>query len=118
RRGSIPASVRLECYSFTSWAFLQISLVASAAMIVGYIAFGYALSRGDRIRLQRPLLFLLFSSVLLLITIRSIRFMEYWPPFAVLFAAFTLQAVCDSENLHPVPVKPADVEQSQDTRNK
>src|SRR5438552_6384234 len=114
---SIPAPVGFEWYSFSSWAFLKSSLIASAAMIVGYIAFEYALSRGDRIRLQRPLLFLLFSSVLLLITIRSIRFMEYWPPFAVLFAAFTLQAVWDSENLHLVPLEPDDVEEPSGKRN-
>ena len=106
---SLPAAVGFEWYSFSSWTFLKSSLIASAAMIVGYIAFGYALARGDRIRLQRPLLFLLFSSVLLLITIRSIRFMEYWPPFAVLFAAFTLQAVWQSDSLHPVPLETNDV---------
>ena len=61
-------------------------------MVLGYIGFGYALARCDRRRLQQPLLFLLFSTALLLITIRSVRFMEYWPPFALLFAAFSLQA--------------------------
>jgi hypothetical protein len=97
-RVSVPAPVGFEWYSFTSWAFLKSSLIASAAMIVGYIAFGYVLSGGNKVRLQRPLFFLLFASVLLLITIRSIRFMEYWPPFAVLFAAFTVQTVWDSKN--------------------
>jgi len=81
---SIPAPVGFEWYSFTSLGVLKSSLIASTAMIVGYIAFGYALVARRQDRLQRPLLFLLFSSVLLLITIRSIRFMEYWPPFAVL----------------------------------
>ena len=128
-QASMPAGVGFEWYSFSSWAFLKSSLIASTAMIVGYIAFGYGLSRGDRIRLQRPLLFLLFSSVLLLITIRSIRFMEYWPPFAVLFAAFALQAVWDSEcrsphllrqageNLHSVPAGLDDVEEPKGKRN-
>jgi len=126
---SLPAAAGFEWSSFSSWAFLKSSLIAETAMIVGYIAFGYALSRGDRIRLQRPLLFLLFSTVLLFITLRSIRFMEYWPPFAVLFAAFTLQAVWDGElrsphpllhkgeNLHPVPAELDEVEESKGKRN-
>jgi len=106
---SLPTAAGFEWESFSSWAFLQSSVVASAAMVVGYIAFGYALSRSERIRLQRPLLFLLFSSVLAVITLRSIRFMEYWPPFAVLFAAFTLQAVWHGEL--------DDVEESKGKRN-
>jgi hypothetical protein len=90
-----PLDAGSEWRSFSSWDFLKSSLLACAAMIVGYVAFGYVLSlvRGDRARAQRPLLFALFSSVLLLMSIRSIRFLEYWPPFAVLFAAFTLQAI-------------------------
>jgi hypothetical protein len=94
----MPAGVGFEWYSLTSWVFLNSSIVACAAMAIGYIAFGYALSTShpDKVRMQRPLLFLIFSSFLLLITLRSNRFMEYWPPFAVLFAAFTLQAVWDN----------------------
>ena len=106
---SLPAAAGFEWSSLSTWAFLKSSLIAETAMIIGYIAFGYALSRGDRIRLQRPLLFLLFSTVLALITLRSIRFMEYWPPFAVLFAAFTLQAVS--------PAELADVKESKGKRN-
>jgi hypothetical protein len=104
----MPAGVGFEWYSLTSWTFLSSSVVACAAMAIGYIAFGYALSinRPDKVRMQRPLLFLIFSTCLLLITARSNRFMEYWPPFAVLFAAFTLQAVWESsfagENSQPV----------------
>ena len=64
-------------------------------MVAGYIGFGYVLAqnRGNQVRLQRALFFLLFSSALLRMSARSIRFLEYWPPFALLFAAFTFQLV-------------------------
>jgi len=89
------AVVGFEWYSLPSWQFLNSAMLACAAMVVGYIAFGSALagSRSDRLKMQRPLLFLLFSSFLLLITLRFVRFMEYWPPFAILFAAFALETV-------------------------
>ena len=89
---SMPSGVGFEWYSFSSWGFVKSSPIACAAMVLGYIAFGYALARSDRRSLQRPSLFLLFSTALLLVTIRSVRFMEYWPPLALLFAAFSLQA--------------------------
>lgn len=91
--GPISADVGLEWYSLGSWDFLKASLLAAPATVVGFIAFGYvlSLSRGDRVRAQRPLYFLLLSTALLLMAMHSKRFMEYWPPFAILFAAFTLQ---------------------------
>ncbi len=95
---SIAPGGGFEWYSVTSWIFFQGSVVACAAMVAGYLTFGYALalSRHDRTCIQRPMLLLFFSTFLLLITIRSIRFMEYWPPFAVLFAAFALQAAWEA----------------------
>jgi len=92
---SMAAGVGSEWYALDSWTFLSSSAVACVAMVVGYIAFGsmLALNRAERVRVQRPVLFALFASFLLLIATRSNRFMEYWPPFAVLFVAFTLQAL-------------------------
>jgi hypothetical protein len=57
-------------------------------MLVGYLAFDF----GDRKRAQRPLYFLILSTALLLMNARWKRFAEYFPPFAVLFAAFTLES--------------------------
>jgi hypothetical protein len=117
---SMQAGVGFEWYPLNSWEFLNTSVVACLSMAVGYMAFGYVLSsiRPDKIRVQRSLLLLVFSSFLLVITLRSMRFVEYWPPFAVLFAAFTLQAAWDNkpmlssdplrpsgENLQPVPAE-------------
>ena len=56
-------------------------------MLVGYIAF----EPSERRRSHYPLFFLLFSTALMIMTARWKRIAEYWPPFAVLFAAFSLQ---------------------------
>jgi hypothetical protein len=103
---SMQAGVGFEWYPLDSWEFLNTSVVACLSMCVGYIAFGYLLysSHRDKTRVQRPLLFLVFSSFLLVITLRSMRFVEYWPPFAVLFAAFALQAAWDNKPVWPSPL--------------
>jgi hypothetical protein len=41
------------------------------------------------------LFFLLFATLLLVASFSSRRFVEYWPPFAVLFAAFALQPLLE-----------------------
>jgi hypothetical protein len=38
---------------------------------------------------------MVFSTLLMIASFRSRRFVEYWPPFAVLFAAFSLQPVLE-----------------------
>ena len=105
---SMQAGVGFEWYPLDSWEFLNTSAIACLSMCVGYIAFGYLLysSHRDKTRVQRPLLFLVFSSFLLVITLRSMRFVEYWPPFAVLFAAFALQAAWDNKPVWPTPLSP------------
>ncbi|HEX8181100.1 MAG TPA: hypothetical protein VF525_16250 [Pyrinomonadaceae bacterium] len=80
-----------EWYPYESWDFFRNCLVAFAAMFVGYITFSWE----DRRRAARPLFFLIFSTVLLIVNARWRRFAEYWPPFAVLFAAFAVQAALD-----------------------
>jgi hypothetical protein len=89
----------LEWYSMTSWQFLTGASVAALAMVIGYVAYGRLLAPRHHPDLQRPLLFLLFSTFLMLISLRFARFMEYWPPFAILFAAFTLDVVWNSQEL-------------------
>jgi hypothetical protein len=76
-----------EWYPYDSWEFLGNSAVACIAMVVGYIAF----DPGDRQKAQYPLFFLLLSTALMIMTARWKRIAEYWPPLAVLFAAFSLQ---------------------------
>lgn len=76
-----------EWYPYDSWEFLGNSAVACIAMLVGYIAF----EPSDRRRAQFPIFFLLLSTALMIMTARWKRIAEYWPPFAVLFAGFTLK---------------------------
>src|SRR5215813_11327561 len=76
-----------EWYPYDSWEFFGNSLVACVSMVVGYIAF----EPHDRPRSHHPLFFLLFSTTLMLMTARWKRIAEYWPPFAVMFAAFSVQ---------------------------
>ncbi len=84
-------SVGMEWYPYESWYMFGSSFVAFAATLIGLIAFDWT----DRRRAARPLFFLVFSTILMIMTARSRRFVEYWPPFAVLFAAFTLQPLLE-----------------------
>ena len=56
-------------------------------MVVGYVAF----DPSDRKRAHHSLFFLVFATVLMIMTARWKRIAEYWPPFAVMFSAFALQ---------------------------
>lgn len=76
-----------EWYPYDSWEFLGNALVACVAMFAGYIAF----EPSERKRAHYPLFFLLFATALMIMTARWRRIAEYWPPFAVLFAAFSIQ---------------------------
>jgi hypothetical protein len=76
-----------EWSPYDSWEFLGNSLVACAAMVIGYVAF----DASDRKRAHFPLFFLLFSTALMVMAARWRRIAEYWPPFAVMFSAFALQ---------------------------
>ena len=68
------------------WEFVLNCYVALAAMLAGCLAF----DGSDRRRGERPLFLLILSTALLLMTARWRRFAEYSSPFAILFAAFTL----------------------------
>lgn len=87
--GEFSTNVGQEWYAYDSWAFLSNCFVACIAMLIGYIAF----NGSDRKRSARSLFFLVFSTLLMVATIKSRRFAEYWPPFAILFAAFSLQPI-------------------------
>jgi len=76
-----------EWYPYDSWEFLGNSAVACIAMLVGFIAF----EPSERRRGHYPIFFLLFSTALMIMTARWKRIAEYWPPFAILFAGFSLK---------------------------
>lgn len=85
--GGFATKVGQEWYPYDTYEFMINCYVALAAMLVGYITFDFS----DKKRAQRPLFFLILSTVMLLMVARWKRFAEYFPPFAILFAAFTLE---------------------------
>lgn len=84
-----PTQVGGEWYAYDTRQFIALCMVGCVAMFVGYVAFNFR----DRRLSARPLFFLVFSTMLMLMTAYSKRFIEYFPPFAILFAAFTLQTL-------------------------
>ena len=102
-----PTKVGSEWYPYDSWKFLGNSIIACIAMFTGYIAFEPA----ERRRAHFPLFFLLFSTALMIMTARWRRIAEYWPPFAVLFAAFTLQPWLDGLRTYPRRLPPEILEE-------
>ncbi len=78
--------VGVEWYPYDAWDLLRLSALAFVIFFAGFAAFEYR----RRARDLKPLFFLFVSLVLLLMMFKSRRFVEYWPPFAVVFAAFTI----------------------------
>ena len=84
---NFSTAVGSEWYPYDTWEFLSNCGVALVAMFAGYLAFRDSASK-DR---KRALFLLLFSTVLMIGNMRWRRFAEYFPPFAVVFAAFALE---------------------------
>jgi hypothetical protein len=83
---SYSVNVGQEWYPYYSWDLLGGSAVAFAIYFAALAGF-----KSERARRNvRPLFFLLVATMFLLLAFKSRRFIEYWPPFAVLFGAFTL----------------------------
>jgi hypothetical protein len=80
-------SVGSEWYPYDTWEFLGNCGVALVAMVAGYVAFRDSAAKERK----RAFFFLLFSTALLVVNLRWRRFAEYFPPFAVVFAAFALE---------------------------
>ncbi|HEX8920237.1 MAG TPA: hypothetical protein VF766_02090 [Pyrinomonadaceae bacterium] len=80
-----------EWYPYSSWDLLLNCGIAFIAMVVGYVAY----DSSDRKRAARPLFLLFFSSILMVACFAQRRWVEYWPPFAVLFAAFSLKPLLE-----------------------
>ena len=100
-------TVGSEWYPYSTWEFLGNCGVALAAMVAGYIGFRESGTKTG----QRALLMLLFSTFLMLVNMRWRRFAEYFPPFAVLFAAFALDPfIRRARELYTSREPPADVE--------
>ena len=77
-----------EWYPYTGMELLTHFPVSMIAMLIGYILF---MPKNGKLP-EKATFLLMFVSILLAAQFRSKRFAEYFPPFAVLFAAFSLQA--------------------------
>ncbi|MEP6946481.1 MAG: hypothetical protein ABJA02_11235 [Acidobacteriota bacterium] len=74
-----------EWYPYSGMELLTNFPIAMLAMLIGYILF---VPKGSKIP-EKAAFFLTFVSILLAAQFRSKRFAEYFPPFAILFAAFS-----------------------------
>ncbi len=90
---SYSVDVGIEWYPYDSWVLVGSSAAAFAIFIFALVIFDFR----RRIDDIKPLFFLLLSVALLLMAVKSRRFIEYWPPFAVLFAAFTINVRVSSQ---------------------
>ncbi len=78
-------SVGGEWYPFNGMELMMNLPIALLAMLIGYILFA---PRNGKLP-EKATFFLMFVTILLAAQFRSKRFAEYFPPFAVLFAAFS-----------------------------
>lgn len=78
-------SVGGEWYPYSGQELLLNFPIALIAMLIGYILFA---PKNGKLP-EKSTFFLMFVTVLLVAQFRSKRFAEYFPPFAVLFAAFS-----------------------------
>lgn len=86
--GDFAVAVGGEWYPYTGMELMTHFPVAMLAMLVGYVLFR---PRNDRLP-EKATFFLAFVSMLLAAQFSSKRFAEYFPPFAILFLAFSVQA--------------------------
>ena len=74
-----------EWYPFNGMELMMNLPIALIAMLVGYILFA---PKNGKLP-EKSTFFLMFVTILLAAQLRSKRFAEYFPPFAILFAAFS-----------------------------
>jgi len=77
-----------EWYPYNGMELLMNFPIALGAMLLGYILF---MPKNKKLP-EKATFFLMFVTILLAAQFRSKRFAEYFPPFAVLFAAFSWRA--------------------------
>ncbi|HEV7700035.1 MAG TPA: hypothetical protein VGO43_07385 [Pyrinomonadaceae bacterium] len=82
-----------EWYPYAGNELLMNFPIALAAMLLGYILF---VPRRSRLP-EKAAFFLTFVTILLAAQFRSKRFAEYFPPFAILFAAFAWMSYNEPE---------------------
>jgi len=86
--GDFAVAVGGEWYPYNGMELITHFPVAMLAMLIGYILFR---PRNGKLP-EKATFFLAFVTMLLAAQFSSKRFAEYFPPFAILFAAFSIQA--------------------------
>ncbi|HKP70884.1 MAG TPA: hypothetical protein VJV05_16465 [Pyrinomonadaceae bacterium] len=86
--GDFAVAVGGEWYPYNGMELLGHFPIAMIAMLIGYVLFK---PRNGKLP-EKATFFLAFVTMLLAAQFSSKRFAEYFPPFAILFAAFSLQA--------------------------
>lgn len=104
-KGEFETRVGGEWYPWDTSQFLGACTVAIIAMVVGYVAFDWT----DRKRAARPLFFMSLATFLMIATMLQKRYSEYFPPFAILFAAFALQNMFDRRRQGNIATLPQNV---------
>jgi hypothetical protein len=96
---TVAIDVGSEWYPYETWETFTGNALLFAVCFAALLAFdfrkrasGSHAQPGQKSPDSRPLFFLFLAAVFLLMALRWRRFFEYWPPFAVLFAAFTFDA--------------------------
>jgi len=80
-------SVGSEWYPYNSWAFFTLSLVA----ILSYLGAILITNREEWTQDKPRLFWLLVSTMYFVLLLKSRRFVEYFPPAAVIFLAFSVR---------------------------
>lgn len=84
-RSSYEVAVGGEWYAYDGWQLLTHLTIAMIAMLIGYILFK---PRNGELP-EKATFFLIFGTLLLIWMFKSKRLAEYFPPFAILFCAFS-----------------------------
>ena len=89
--GELGARVGNEWYPYDTWVLIENSGFALAAFVLGVFALGWRGQKFDRATLTAFALAVLFG----LLTFKSRRFIEYFPAFALIFAALSVSPLLD-----------------------
>jgi hypothetical protein len=84
--GEVAEGAGSEWYPYDSWTFLEHSVGALIAVVAGVVALGL-----DRERMnQATFTVLILTAAFGVLALKSRRFMDYFPAFALLFAALSI----------------------------
>jgi len=89
--GAPDTRVGVEWDPYRTWTLVENSAGALAALVAGTLALGWSEKRMDRATLTALLLAVVFGAM----AFRSRRFIEYFPAFALIFAALSVSRLLE-----------------------